>query len=48
MMQYRLDNNRTNPYNIWLTAGKPNYPSYRLLQKMRDAIVCLKDTRQVY
>ncbi|XP_065912337.1 alpha-L-iduronidase-like isoform X1 [Dysidea avara] len=38
MMQYRLDNNRTNPYDIWLTAGKPDYPSYQLLQQMRDAI----------
>ena len=48
MVMYRLDNNRTNPYNIWLTAGKPDYPPYQLLQQMRDAIVSLTEVATIH
>ena len=39
LMMYRLDNIRTNPYDIWQKASKPVYPSYELLDQMRNAIV---------
>lgn len=39
-VHYQLDNSlERNPYAIWLQGGKPNFPPYKLLQKMRDAAV---------
>lgn len=39
MVIFIVDNNQTNPYEIWQNDGKPNYPSRELLKKMRDVQV---------
>uniref|UniRef100_A0A8C4Q2R4 Alpha-L-iduronidase n=3 Tax=Eptatretus burgeri TaxID=7764 RepID=A0A8C4Q2R4_EPTBU len=34
---YRLDNNQTNPYQIWRSMGKPRYPTPNQFHRMREA-----------
>ena len=39
-VRYQIDNSVVrSPYAVWQQAGKPDYPSYSLLQQMRDAAV---------
>ena len=39
-VRYQIDSSvDRSPYAVWQQAGKPDYPSYPLLQKMRDAAV---------
>ena len=34
--QYIMDNNYTNPFNIWSQNNCPDYPSQQLFQQMRE------------
>ena len=44
-VRYQIDNSVVrNPYAVWQQGGKPDYPSYTLLQQMRDAAVSGEDT----
>lgn len=37
-VHWQLDNVLTNPFSIWLAAGRPDYPPYELLQAMRKSM----------
>ena len=48
-VRYQIDNSVVrSPYAVWQQAGKPDYPSYSLLQQMRDAAVSGRTDTHVY
>ena len=34
---YRIDANNTNPYQVWLSMGSPEYPTNDQMNKLKEA-----------